>query len=263
MRKGTHFHQAIVLFLPTVGISRHTEDWYSTWFTTRYYHLLYGNRDAEEAYLCVRHLLDYLQLAPGSRVLDAACGKGRHAGAFAQSGMLVTGIDLSAGNILAAQATYPEIPFYVHDMRKIFRVNYFDAIVNLYTSFGYFQNPADDQRAVSAFASGLKSGGILVLDFFNSQKVAQTLVDIHICVEDVHFTITKKMADGFLYKHIDIVDGDKQLAFTERIRILLRDDFERMFQRAGLIPVAIFGNYTLSTFDAHTSDRFILIARKA
>jgi cyclopropane fatty-acyl-phospholipid synthase-like methyltransferase len=261
--KGTHFHQPIVLFLPTVGISWHTEDWYSTWFNTRYYHLLYGNRNAEEAYLCVHHLVDYLKLPKGSRVLDAGCGKGRHAGAFAAEGMHITGIDLSAANIQSALETYPDIDFYVHDMRRLFRVNYFDAIVNLYTSFGYFQHPADDQRTITAFANGLQRGGTLVIDFLNSYKVMQSLDDIHVTVEDVHFTISKRIENGFLFKHIEIVDADKHYTFTERIRILYQEDFIHLFRKAGLTEVDVFGNYTLSTFDKHASDRLILVARKS
>lgn len=263
MRKGTHFRQPIILFLPTVGISWHTEDWYSTWFTTRYYHLLYGHRNTEEAYLCVYHLLNYLQLPAGSRILDAACGKGRHAGAFAEAGMHITGIDLSAANIRAASTAFPDISFFVHDMRRPFRVNYFDAIVNLYTSFGYFHHQDDDLRAIKAFAHGLVPGGTCVLDFLNSYKVVQSLADIHLTVEEVQFTISKRIVDGFLFKHINIQDGAKHFAFTERIRILNRADFESLFQQAGLKVVDVFGNYTLSTFDTHESDRLILIARKA
>ena len=80
------------------------KEWFSTWFDSPYYHILYAKRDEQEAADFIASLLQKLHLAPGSRVLDAACGKGRHAITLQQLGFSVDAFDLSPANIEAAQA---------------------------------------------------------------------------------------------------------------------------------------------------------------
>ena len=77
--------------------------WYKDWFNSPFYHKLYFERDEKEAEIFIKKLIDHLQPAPGSRILDVACGKGRHSKTLASLGFEVTGIDISPDSIRQAR----------------------------------------------------------------------------------------------------------------------------------------------------------------
>src|SRR5437762_12121241 len=127
--------------MPTIG----TRPWYKDWFNSPFYHKLYFERNEEEAKQFIHKLIGFLQPQPGSLMLDAACGRGRHSRILAEMGFEVTGFDLSFENIKYAKLSEqsagsrgddPE--FYQHDMRYTLRANYYDFVFNFFTSFGYF-----------------------------------------------------------------------------------------------------------------------------
>src|SRR5690606_19509388 len=108
-------------------------------FNSPYYHQLYYKRDEEEAAEFISRLIAHQNPAPGSKMLDVACGKGRHSIQMADKGFDVTGIDLSEESIEEAlQKEADNLHFYRHDMRLPFWINYFDYAYNFFTSFGYF-----------------------------------------------------------------------------------------------------------------------------
>ena len=115
-------------------IENKCNEWFEDWFDSPYYHLLYKNRDYSEAESFIDNLISFLKPEEGSRFLDLGCGKGRHSIYLNKKGFDVTGIDLSENSIAAAKEFENEQQnFYVHDMRKLFRTNYFDCVVNLFT----------------------------------------------------------------------------------------------------------------------------------
>jgi len=115
------------------------KEWFASWFDSPYYHKLYDHRDYSEAELFISNLITYLAPPKSSRALDLACGKGRHSAQLAKNGLKVTGVDLSQESIdHAISLNIDNTSFYTHDMRKPFRINYYNYIFNLFTSFGYF-----------------------------------------------------------------------------------------------------------------------------
>ena len=107
--------------------------WYKDWFNSIYYHKLYFERDEREASAFIQTLIGHLKPAPGSRMLDVACGKGRHSKILASLGYQVTGIDISPASIaIALQSESDHLDFYVHDMRLPFWGNYFDYAFNYF-----------------------------------------------------------------------------------------------------------------------------------
>ena len=119
-------------------------DWFTAWFNTPYYHILYKNRNDEDAQFFMRNLTNFLALAKNAHILDLPCGKGRHSVYLNSLGYTVTGGDLSENSINHAKNFENEtLYFEVFDMRKPIK-NTYDAIFNLFTSFGYFDEDEED-----------------------------------------------------------------------------------------------------------------------
>ena len=112
------------------------QHWFKDWFNSSYYHQLYFNRDDREAEAFINKLIDHLQPSGDAKMLDVACGKGRHAMQLAEKGFDVTGIDLSEESIEEAlRSENDRLHFYRHDMRHPFWINYYDYTFNFFTSF--------------------------------------------------------------------------------------------------------------------------------
>ena len=240
------------------------QDWFATWFNSPYYHTLYKNRDLQEAEAFVDALVSHLDLPKGAKSLDLACGKGRHSLHLRQKGFDVIGIDLSEESI--AEAKWSErdgLEFFEHDMRSLYWHEHFDLVVNLFTSFGYFHNKEDDQKTISSVSDSLKSGGLFVLDFMNATKVKANLIAYEEkIIDNIQFEITRAVEDGVIIKRIHVIDGDFKLDFEEQVDALEFSDFKGYLDAAGLELVDTFGDYGLNPFDAETSERLILIAKK-
>lgn len=239
-------------------------EWFAEWFDSPYYHTLYKNRDENEARRVLDNFLRALDLPPGARVLDLACGKGRHARYLAEKGYDVTGLDISAASIaFARQFEHDHLAFYQHDMRHPFRVNYFDAVVNFFTSFGYFHDDRDHVLTLKNVWKNLRPGGLFLLDYFNSDWVRRQLVHHEQKIVDgIPFDIRKSIRGGYVFKTIDFVTGGRHFEYRERVRLFSLSEFESLFAAAGLQMRVVFGSYDLDPFDPHTSKRLILIAQK-
>ncbi len=241
------------------------KDWYESWFDSPYYHILYKERDEEEAAFFVDRLVDRLEAEKGDRILDLACGKGRHAIQLHRKGFEVIGLDLSRNSIQEAKAhEQPGLHFDVHDMRQVYdRERKFDKILNLFSSFGYFRSEGENFRVIKAAAEQLREGGELVIDFMNAQKALQTLIPHEVKkVEGIDFRIDRYVDRGRLIKRISFHDEGKGHEFREKLRILFDNDLRIMLERAGMEVEHLFGDYALNPFDRRDSDRLIIIARK-
>ncbi|HAP70421.1 MAG TPA: SAM-dependent methyltransferase [Flavobacteriales bacterium] len=240
------------------------QDWFATWFNSPYYHTLYKNRDLQEAEAFVDALVSHLDLPHGASALDLACGKGRHSLHLRNKGFDVIGVDLSEESIAEAKLSERDgLAFFEHDMRSLYWNEHFDLVVNLFTSFGYFHNKEDDQKTISSVADSLKSGGLFVLDFMNATKVKANLVGYEEkTIDTIKFEITRAVEEGVIIKRIHVIDGDVELDFEEQVDALEFSDFKGYLDAAGVELVDTFGDYGLNPFDAETSDRLILIAKK-
>lgn len=239
-------------------------EWYVGWFDSPYYHLLYNNRNFDEANFFINNLCEKLQLKPHARLWDLACGKGRHSIALNKKGFEVVGTDLSPNNIKEASAnSNPTLDFFVHDMREPFRINYFDAVFNLFTSIGYFKNIRDNFSVFRNVANALKPGSFFVIDFLNAEKIPASLEATYIEKRDEQdFHIHKKVENNVIHKRIEFCAAGKDYYFEESVTLLRKADFENFAQAAGLNLHCTFGNYQLENFDEKISERLILIFKK-
>lgn len=239
-------------------------NWFREWFNSPYYHVLYRHRDRDEARGFVQRLMQHLDVPQGGRVLDLACGAGRHSVELHRMGYEVIGIDLAEDSIEGARRNEAEgLEFFVHDMRHLYWDSHFDAVLNLFTSFGYFHSREDDQQTIDSVRDALRPGGVFVLDFLNVQKaVAQMVGNEEIERDGLRFIINRTVRDRVIVKDIRVHDGESELFFKEEVDALTLDDFESYFAQAGIELVSVLGNYELSPFDPETSDRLIMVAQK-
>lgn len=239
---------------------KNTTQWYASWFDTPYYHILYKNRDDKEAHAFMDELINYLNLPEDGKILDLACGKGRHSVYLSSLGYDVTGVDLSEKSIAyAKQFEKSNLHFEVHDMREPYNKK-FDAIFNLFTSFGYFKEETDNLRTINAIKADLSEYGFGVIDFMNSDFVIDNLIPEDTkTVDGIDFHQKRYVKDGYLFKDISFVDKGETFNFQERVKAFTLKDFEYLFEQAGIYLFDIFGDYKLNKFHKNTSERLIMI----
>jgi SAM-dependent methyltransferase len=239
-----------------------TKDWFTDWFNTSYYHILYKERNDVEAQLFMKNITALLDLDRSTHILDLPCGKGRHSVFLNSLGYRVTGSDLSENSIIAAKKYENDtLKFNVHDMRVPFRKKY-NAVFNLFTSFGYFEDDEEDLLILKNIKNGLTKEGVFVFDFLNANLVKENLVAKEAKIVDaITFNITREITNGFITKHISFFADGKNHSYTERVKYL---DLEKMafyLDKVGFKIEHTFGDYDLNNFDSKTSNRLILVSK--
>lgn len=234
--------------------------WYASWFDTTYYHILYKDRDHEEAQLLIDNLTHYLNLSEGTKVLDLACGRGRHSIYLNSLGYDETGVDLSKNSINFAKMHENEkLHFHIHDMREPLSEKY-EAIFNLFTSFGYFSDPDDNAKTLKAIHNSLSENGLAIMDFMNVDKVIPNLIPEEIkTVDGIEFHIKRRYENNFIIKDISFEADQQHHEYTEHVRALRLADFEEMMEEEDICLLEVFGDYKLKKFDASESDRLIMV----
>ncbi len=238
--------------------------WFSNWFDSEFYHILYSDRNHKEADLFVKKLVDYFQIAKYQSILDLGCGKGRHSFSLAQYSDAVMGVDLSKNSITFASSHSNGLnPFFdVADMRS-FRLNKtFDFVFNLFTSFGYFDTLDENIQVLDCIASHQKSGGILLIDYLNSDLVRTNGESKMIkTIQGIDFHLHKYLTNDHVYKKINFEHDGKHFEFEERVQLFQKNDFEKIITDSGYEILNIYGNYSMDSYD-ESSDRMIIISRK-
>lgn len=241
-------------------------EWYKEWFNSPYYDLLYLKRDHTEAERFVKSLITYLQPTPGSYMLDAGCGKGRHGKALAEMGFDVTGLDPSETMIMEAKHHETDnLHFYQHDMRLPFHMNYFDYAFNLFTSFGYFQTQREHDNVIRSISQSLKNGGIFIIDYLNTHYTEDHLVrSEEKTIESVQFHITRWHNEKYFFKQIQTGHTNKTYKhlFTEKVAKFSPGDFTDMLAYQDMQVQDIFGDYQLGDYNVRKSPRMIIVAKK-
>ena len=240
--------------------------WFKEWFNSPYYHLLYAYRDEKEAAAFIDGLLERLHPKPGCRMVDIACGRGRHSRYLAERGFDVTGIDLSPESIaFAKEFESDHLHFFQHDMRLPFWIRYFDFAFNFFTSFGYFNTRREHDNAIRTMAQSLTPKGTLVIDYLNSRYWENHLQHKMEKEQDgVLFHITKWMDETHFYKKIEVEDErlEQPLLFNERVAKFSVGDFTEMLGDQGLQVKEVFGDYQFGTYKINESPRMVFIAEK-
>lgn len=234
-------------------------DWFETWFDTPYYHILYKNHDYKEAEEFLTKLIADLQLPKNSKIIDLACGKGRHSIFLNKMGFDVLGLDLSKQSIEHNKLFENDtLKFQVHDMRNKINAEKSDAVFNLFTSFGYFDNETDDQSVFYSVYDIIKKDGYFVLDYLNQNFVRKSLIEHSSVVKEGYvFDITKHIKNNYIIKEIDFEDNGQKFHFFEKVKLHTPEKINEYATQAGFERVKIWGDYQLNSFDEETSPRCI------
>lgn len=240
------------------------KEWFSEWFNSPYYHILYQNRDEKEAEYFLRNVVNKLTFLPEHRIIDLACGKGRHAIYLNSLGFDVTGVDLASQSIeFASTFANNRLHFEVQDLRFLTTSKPYDIALNLFTSFGYFASLEEDELVVKNIYAALKPKGVLLIDFMNVDCVIQNLVERESkTIDSIQFHISKWVENGFIHKKIEVIDNTCTFEFIEKVQALQLHHFNDILTKQNFAIVDTFGNYALEPYKPGASERLIIVAQK-
>lgn len=245
--------------------------WYVDFFRSDYLNV-YGHMFTEErAEKESAFVVSALELKPGASVLDLCCGQGRHSVQLAKRGLKVTGLDLNPDYVVlaqqAAKAGKVEIETVTADMREIPFANKFDAIVNMYSSFGYLESEAEDLRVLESAGNALKTGGRLLLDMLNREWAIDNYIqnDWHTGADGTLYVERRDLdlATSRMHVHFVVVDqkGGRRESIGHNIRLYTLTETMRLLERVGMRVTAVFGGFEGEIYGIGTR-RMIVVARK-
>jgi cyclopropane fatty-acyl-phospholipid synthase-like methyltransferase len=239
--------------------------WYKHWFNHPLYLEVYQHRDREEARDAVRLITSSLHLQAGERILDLGCGAGRHAIELAKQGYNVSATDLSPMLLNVARKTARDesaaLNLIRSDMRYLPFCKSFDAVVQLFTAFGYFSADEENIGVIQEVSRILKPGGRYLLDFLNAPFVNANLKPRS---EDRYGNTTvvqeRAVRNGRVEKTIRVQSNDEDpMEFHESVRMYTVDELSAMFEACGLRVDNRFGDYRGLPLNP-SSPRCILVA---
>lgn len=236
------------------------ESWYQDWFNEDYLKL-YRYRDEAEAHEQIDFLIENVPLQGNERILDLGCGIGRHAIILADKGFQVLGVDASSTFIQEAQRQYtPErkLVFCLRDMRHLEGLGKFDLVINMFTSFGYFDSDADNRAVLKSVFYALNQKGKFFLDYLNPPYVQSTLVPYEEReIEGEKVVITRNIAGERIIKKIAFPNR----SYYENVRLYKREKLEALFESEGFQVLKVWSGYDGAPWDENGA-RQLFLTRK-
>jgi SAM-dependent methyltransferase len=224
-------------------------DWWQTWFGPGYL-ALYDEVLAERTPVEVDQIEALLLLRPPRRILDLPCGQGRHAIELARRGYEVTGVDLSPYMLGVAReraaVSGVRVRWLVGDMREALPGETFDLVLNLFTSFGYFDHEADDGRVVRAAASMLEPGGRFLLEVINGQRIMANFQEREWFTVGQTAVMERRSLDVttrrmVVERTVSSANGDE--ISVHAVRLYRGADVERLLREAGFRGIELYGDW--------------------
>jgi SAM-dependent methyltransferase len=236
-------------------------EWFEEWFGEEYV-ALYPHRNEAEAERAVELIAATLGSRHVRLVLDLACGSGRHARFLGQR-WWTSGIDLSEVLLGIARRNDTPARLVRGDIRALpYRDSTFDLVVNLFTSFGYFEADEEHELVIRDLARVIAPQGTFVLDYLNAERVRGQLVaydekNVGGRIVEQHREITG--GGRYVVKHIALRNEGRE--FVERVRLFTRGELQQMLEREGFRVETAYGDYNGDPLTA-TSPRVILFASR-
>jgi len=242
-------------------------DWFKDWFASDFYLSVYNHRNDEDAEKFLNGLLELISLSKGAKILDAACGAGRHSLFMARKKFDVTAFDLSLPllnkGIEKGRELNLDIKFFNGDLRFIHLKERFDLIMNLFTSFGYFNNDEENFSFIKSAYEMLKEDGYFVFDYLNEQFLRKNLVpESGRNINGLKIFEKREIIKNRIVKKITIENGRERRDYEESVQLYSFDEIIRKFNEIGFSARKVWGNYSLDGFIPDTSERIIIIFKK-
>lgn len=242
-------------------------EWFEEWFESPEYLKVYKNRNDNDAWQLVSFICSKLSLKSGLKILDLACGAGRHAILLAGRGFQVTGVDLSKNLLNVARKNAEELKLnlsFIHsDIRNFLHYEKFDLVVNLFTSFGYFKKDEENFVVFKKASEMLKPEGFFAFDYLNSEYLKENLVPYSYEETDSYRVEQfRSIIDCRVEKKIVINNGNESKNFIESVKLYTPADLEFQLKKFGFDKIGLYGDYKGTIFDEKKSQRFLAICQK-
>jgi len=241
--------------------------WFEEWFESEEYLTVYNHRNKEEAEILISLLMNNIHLYEQSRILDLGCGAGRHALLLAKMNYRVTGVDQSAKLLSIAEAEAKKnglhATFIKDDIRTVSFLMKFELILNVFTSFGYFEKDEDNFLLFANVEKLLSDEGIFAFDFLNAGYVKNTLIPFSkekiggLVIEQ-----SRRIEENKVLKEIVLTQNDEKKTYYESVRLYSKDELIGAMNRNNLAVEMEFGSYNGEAFDAQYSPRLIMLCKK-
>jgi len=254
---------------PPLRRDRRQREWFRRFFDAHYVATLIDEKPPKQTRVEVDFLLRALRLPLRARILDVACGYGRHAGELARRGFRVVGVEMSRAMLAEAQRRFtggPDLRFIQQDMRRIAFRSEFDAVVSFYTSFGYF-TPAQNEAALRRMARALRPGGKLLIDHRDPSYDAR-LPRLHwyrsgrrrLVLEEREFDRRTKTIDC---AQLVVTTGQPSVVERSfRLQEFSLPEWRRMLRRAGLRFLRAYAGYDGRRYRPSSTGRLIVVAER-
>jgi len=242
-------------------------EWFKDWFNTPEYLNVYQHRNENDAEGHVKLILENVEIESGAKILDMACGAGRHAIILARKGFDVTAVDLSENLLsIARQSALNEnlkINYVQSDIRKFESNVKFNLVINLFTSFGYFEKDEENFSVLKKAYDLLEVNRFFVLDFFNSEFLMKNIVEFsEEILNEAEIHQYRKIKDNRVTKKIVITKNSEITQFEESVRMFTKDELVNAIQNIGFDIYKTFGDFLGNKFEQFTSPRLIMICKK-
>lgn len=246
-------------------------EWFKTFYTKDFMNVV-GFASSEQTELEVNFIQSALRLTPGAKILDLCCGYGRHASLIAQSTDYdVTGMDLSDDylDIAKNQLSVPNLKFIKGDMRDIPFSNHFDAVINMFTSFGFFESDEENEKVIKQVNKSLKKQGLFLLDYenkfyfvfndvFKKEKYWEKLDDNNYILYENNYDALNERE---LFNVHFIEDGRVKKSSGYNIRLYSFPEISAMLKKNGFEVLDVWGDYHANMYSVR-SKRLITLSKK-
>lgn len=246
-------------------------EWFKDWFSSKFYLEIYRHRNDEDARNLINLIQRNVHINTDDKVLDICCGAGRHSLELARRGFHVTGFDLSKFLISEAVKSYKNSPeknlkvkFLIKDMRYFNFKGEFDMAVNVFTSFGYFDDDNENFKVIKNASDSVRKKGYFIFDYINADNLRKNVVPLsRNKYGNLYITQRREIKGDFVVKKIKISSGKKNFEYEEKLKLYDYNTMKKVFEQHGLKAYSLFGDYYGNKYSKNNSQRMILFAQKS